>query len=336
MNQAWLLALAVALSHGSMGIFAGLTTCTLLSAMAFSQAQAPVHPWEGVRGPQVEPGSAIKVDVDLTLVNVTVMDQLDRLVTGLEKENFQVFEDKSEQEVLTLSNEDMPVSIGLVLDMSGSMSNKVEKAREAAVQFMRTANPRDEFFLVTFNDRAQLTSGFTNRIEDMQSSMMFTKSRGRTALFDAIYLGLTQMKGAHNAKRALLVISDGGDNHSRYNETDIKNYLKESDCQLYAIGIYDPYGAGSRTSEELYGPSLLTEMTEMTGGHAFTVKKIGELPVIATKIGMELRNQYVLGYKSANPANDGLWRKIEVKLHVPESLTTTHVYARNGYYAPRQ
>jgi Ca-activated chloride channel family protein len=336
MNLAWLRALAVAPSHGSLGIFAGLAICALLSAVAFSQTQGPINSREAVFNPRVEPGPAIKVDVDLTLVNVTVMDQLDRLVTGLEKGDFRVFEDKSEQEVLTLSSEDLPVSIGIVFDMSGSMSNKVEKARQAAVQFMRTANPRDEFFLVTFNDRAELTSGFTNRIEDLQSTMMFTKARGRTALFDAIYLGLIQMRSAHNAKRALLVISDGGDNHSRYNEIDIKNYLREADCQLYAIGIYDPYGVGSKTSEELYGPSLLTEMTEMTGGRVFPVKNIDELPDIATKIGMELRNQYVLGYKSANPAHDGMWRKIKVKLHVTKGLPTPHVYARTGYYAPSQ
>ena len=310
--------------------------CTLLTAAAFAQTKGPIQPREAVSDPRVEPGAAIKVDVDLTLVNVTVTDPLDRLVTGLEKENFRVFEDKNEQEILTVSSEDVPISIGLVFDMSGSMSDKVEKAREAAVQFMRTANPLDEFFLVTFNDRAELTSGFTNRIEELQNRMMFTTSRGRTALLDAIYLGLTQMRGARNSKRALLVISDGGDNHSRYNENDIKSYLKEADCQLYAIGIYDPIGVRSRTSEELNGPSLLTEMTEMTGGHAFPVDNIDELPDIAAKIGMELRNQYVLGYKSASRVRDGMWRKITVKLHTPKGLPPLRVYARTGYYAPSQ
>ena len=172
-----------------------------------------------------------------------------------------------------MSSEDVPVSIGLIFDMSGSMSDKVDKARQAAVQFMRTANPLDQFFLVSFNDRAELTSGFTNSVEELQNRMMFTASRGRTALLDAVYLGLSQMRGAHNAKRALLIISDGGDNHSRYSENDVKNFLKEADCQLYAIGIYDPIGIRSRTSEELNGPSLLSEMTEMTGGRVFPVGK---------------------------------------------------------------
>ena len=272
----------------------------------------------------------------MTLVNLTVTDPLDRLVTGLEKEHFRVFEDGIEQEVLTLSSEDVPVSIGLVFDMSGSMSDKVEKAREAAVQFMRTANPLDQFFLVSFNDRAELTSGFTSSVDELQNRMMFTASRGRTALLDAIYLGLSQMRGAHNGKRALLIISDGGDNHSRYNESDVKNYLKEADCQLYAIGIFDPIGIRSRTPEELEGPSLLSEMTEMTGGRVFPVGNLGELPDIAAKIGMELRNQYVLGYKSSNQRRNGAWRKIKVKLRPPKGLPPLNVYAKTGYYSPNQ
>ena len=305
-----------------------------MAATALGQTEGPVQPPTKSDGSQIKPGQGIRVDVDLTLVNLTVTDPLDRLVTGLEKDNFRVFEDGVEQEVLTLSSEDVPVSIGLVFDMSGSMSDKVEKARQAAVQFMRTANPLDQFFLVSFNDRAELTSGFTSSVEELQDRMMFTSSHGRTALLDAIYLGLGQMRGAHNAKRALLIISDGGDNHSRYNENDIKNYLKEADCQLYAIGIFDPIGIRSRTSEELNGPSLLSEMTEMTGGRVFPVGNISELPDIAVKIGMELRNQYVVGYKSGNPQHNGTWRKIKVKLRPPKGLPPLNVYAKTGYYAP--
>jgi Ca-activated chloride channel homolog len=308
--------------------------CILISAAALTQTQGPIKPPIEPPASRVKASGEIKVDVDLTLVNVTVTDPLDRLVTGLEKEHFRVFENGIEQEVLTLSSEDVPVSIGLVFDMSGSMSDKVEKAREAAVQFMRTANPRDQFFLVSFNDRAELTSGFTNSVDELQNRMMFTASRGRTALLDAIYLGLSQMRGARNNKRALLLISDGGDNHSRYNESDIKNYLKEADCQLYAIGIFDPIGIRSRTPEELEGPSLLSEMTEMTGGRVFPVGNLGELPDIAAKIGMELRNQYVLGYKSSNPQHNGAWRKIKVKLRPPKGLPSLRVYGKTGYYAP--
>ncbi|MBZ5643971.1 MAG: VWA domain-containing protein [Acidobacteriia bacterium] len=313
-----------------------LAVCALLCTAVYAQDQGPVSPPKHSDELKIKPGQGIKVDVNLALVNVTVTDPLNRLVTGLEKDNFRVYEDGIEQEVVTMSSEDVPVSIGLIFDMSGSMSDKVDKARQAAVQFMRTANPLDQFFLVSFNDRAELTSGFTSSVEELQNRMMFTASKGRTALLDAVYLGLSQMRGAHNAKRALLIISDGGDNHSRYSENDVRNFLKEADCQLYAIGIYDDIGVRSRTSEELNGPSLLSEMTEMTGGRTFPVGNIGELPDIAAKIGMELRNQYVVGYKPSNAVHNGTWRKIKVKLRPPRGLPPLTVYAKTGYYAPAQ
>jgi Ca-activated chloride channel homolog len=285
-------------------------------------------------GLTIKPGKILHTDVDVALVNVTVTDPYNRLVTGLELDNFRVFEDNAEQEVVSFSSEDVPISIGVIFDLSGSMSNKINKAREAAVQFFKTANPADEFFLVSFNERAELTSAFTNSVEDLQSRMMMTSPKGRTALLDAIYLGLSQRRGAHNAKRALLILSDGGDNHSRYNESDIKRLVKEADTQLYAIGIFDPLGNRSRTPEELNGPSLLTDITDMTGGRVFAVEKLEDLPDIATKIGMELRNQYVLGYHPSNKAHDARWRKIKVKLRAPKGLPPLNVFAKTGYYAP--
>jgi Ca-activated chloride channel homolog len=285
-------------------------------------------------GTPFKPGGTIHFDVDLALVNVTVTDPYNRLVTGLEPDNFRVFEDSIEQEVVTFSAEDVPISIGVIFDFSGSMSNKVGKAREAALQFFKTANPQDEFFLVSFNERAELTSSFTNSVEDLQSRMMLTAPKGRTALLDAIYLGLSQMRGAHNAKRALLILSDGGDNHSRYNESDIKRLVKEADTQLYAIGIFDPLGYRNRSPEELGGPSLLSEVTEMTGGRVFAVEKLDELPDIASKIGMELRKQYVLGYRPSNKAHDARWRKLKIKLRAPKGLPPLSVYSKTGYYAP--
>lgn len=285
-------------------------------------------------GRPVKPGQPIRVDVDLALVNVTVTDPFNRLVTGLEQENFRVFEDNTEQEVVHFSAEDVPISIGVILDLSGSMSNKVDKARQAAVQFFKTANPQDEFFVVSFNDRAELTSTFTRSVEDLQTRMMYTAAKGRTALLDAIYLGLSEMRGARNAKRALLIISDGGDNHSRYSEGDIRRLVKEADVQLYAIGIYDPFGYRGRTPEELNGPTLLSELTELTGGRAFSVENLNDLPDIAGKIGMELRNQYVLGYRPSNHSHDARWRKIKVKLRPPKGLPPLNLYSRTGYYAP--
>jgi Ca-activated chloride channel family protein len=285
-------------------------------------------------GVAIKPRQLIKLDVDLALLNVTVTDPYNRLVTGLEPDNFRVYEDNIEQEVVTFSAEDVPISIGVIFDFSGSMSNKVGKAREAAVQFFKTANPQDEFFLVSFNERAELTSSFTNSVEDLQSRMMLTAPKGRTALLDALYLGLSQMRGAHNAKRALLILSDGGDNHSRYNESDIKRLVKEADTQLYAIGIFDPIGSRNRSPEELAGPSLLSEVTEMTGGRVFNVERLEELPDIASKIGMELRNQYVLGYRPSNKAHDARWRKVKIKLRAPKGLPPLSVFSKTGYYAP--
>jgi Ca-activated chloride channel homolog len=285
-------------------------------------------------GTSIKPRQGLHMDVDLALVNVTVTDPYNRLVTGLDPDNFRVFEDNIEQEVVTFSSEDVPISIGVIFDFSGSMANKIGKAREAAIQFFKTANPQDEFFLVSFNERAELTSSFTNSVEDLQSRMMLTAPKGRTALLDAIYLGLSQMRGARNGKRALLILSDGGDNHSRYNESDIKRLVKEADTQLYAIGIFDPLGYRNRTPEELNGPSLLSEITEMTGGRVFAVENLNELPDIASKIGMELRNQYVLGYRPSNKAHDARWRKIKIKLRAPKGLPPLNVYSKTGYYAP--
>jgi len=272
--------------------------------------------------------------VDLALVNVTVTDPYNRLVTGLEPDNFRVFEDNVEQEVVNFSSEDVPASVGVILDLSGSMANKVGRAKEAALQFFKTANPQDEFFLIGFNDRAGLLSPFTDNVEELQTRMLTVSAKGATALLDAIYLGLTQMRNARRSKRALLIISDGGDNHSRYSERDIKRLVREADTQLYSIGIFDPIEYRARTPEELNGPSLLSEITELTGGRAFTAENPNDLPDIATKIGTELRNQYVLGYRPTNKAHNARWRKIKVKMRVPKGLPPLSVYAKTGYYAP--
>jgi Ca-activated chloride channel family protein len=214
------------------------------------------------------------------------------------------------------------------------MANKVGKAKEAALEFFKTANPLDEFFLVSFNEHAELVSTFTNRVEDLQSGLLAASAKGSTALLDAIYLGLCEMATARNAKRALLIISDGGDNHSRYNENDIKRLVREADTELYAVGMFDPLDYRSRTPEELNGPSLLSELTELTGGRAFDVGNVNELPDIAAKIGAELRNQYILGYRPSNKSHDARWRKIKVKLRAHKGLPPLNIYAKTGYYAP--
>ena len=302
--------------------------------LAVAQALVPDDVKHDTPGQVIKQGKSLHIDVDLALVNVTVTDPYNRLVTGLEPDNFRVFENNVEQEIRYFSSEDVPISIGVIFDLSGSMANKVGKAKEAALQFFKTANPQDEFFLVSFNDRAELVSAFTSSVEDLQSHILSASAKGRTALLDGIYLGLSEMRTARNAKRALLVISDGGDNNSRYNERDIKRLVREADTQLYSIGIFDPFEYRSRTVEELNGPSLLTEVTELTGGRAFTVENINELPDIATKIGSELRNQYILGYRPSNKSHDARWRKIKVKMRAPKGLPPLSIYAKTGYYAP--
>ena len=285
-------------------------------------------------GKIVKRGQSVNIEVNLALVNVTVTDPYDRVVTGLEPDNFRVFENNVEQEIQYFSSEDVPISIGVVFDLSGSMANKVGKAKEAASQFFKTANPEDEFFLVSFNDRAELISAFTNSADDLQSRLLSASGKGRTALLDAIYLGLSEMRTARNSKRALLIISDGGDNNSRYSEKDIKRLVREANTQLYSVGIFDRLENRSRTPEELNGPSLLNEVTELSGGRAFSVENINDLPDIATKIGSELRNQYILGYRPSDKSHDARWRKIKIKLRTPRGLPPLSVSAKTGYYSP--
>jgi Ca-activated chloride channel family protein len=302
--------------------------------LAVAQSAVPDDVKHDSPGRILQQGQSVHVDVELALVNVTVTDPHNRLITGLESDNFRLFENNVEQEIEYFSSEDMPISIGVIFDLSGSMGNKVGKAKEAALEFFKTANPQDEFFLVSFNEHAELASAFTNRVEDLQSRLLSASAKGSTALLDAIYLGLREMSTARNAKRALLIISDGGDNHSRYNENDVKRLVREADTQLYAVGMFDPLGYRSRTPEELNGPSLLSELTELTGGRAFDVENANELPDIAAKIGAELRNQYILGYRPSNKSHDARWRKIKVKLRVPKGLPPLSIYAKTGYYAP--
>jgi Ca-activated chloride channel family protein len=273
----------------------------------------------------------LKVDVDLVLVPVTITDPMNRLVTGLEKENFELYEGGSKVEIKSFSSEDAPVSLGVIFDSSGSMSSKMDRAKDAVVEFFKTANPQDEFFMITFSDEPEVVSDFTSSVDDIQGKLVFTVPRRRTALLDAIYMGITKMRQAKYGKKALLIISDGGDNHSRYTEGEIKALVKEADVMVYAIGIYDRYFP---TEEERLGPALLGEIAELSGGRAFTVENPNDLADVATKIGVELRNQYVLGYRPQNGSRDGKWRKIKVKLLPPKGLPPLRVYARTGYYAP--
>jgi Ca-activated chloride channel family protein len=319
----------------------------LLLASAFSfpavtQETADVHiqprvnPHEASAdsGLGLRPGVPIlKSNVNLVLVPVTVTDPMDRLVTGLDKSNFSVYQDKQKEQIRNLSSDDAPISVGIIFDVSGSMNDKIQRAREAIAQFLETANPDDEFFLITFSDRPELVSRFTNRAQDIESRLPFVQPKGLTALLDAIYRGMDEMHHAEYQRRALLIISDGGDNHSRYTEGEVKDMVQEADVQIFAIGLYDQF---PRTLEEQEGPGLLREVTDATGGRAFTIDNPNELADVATKIGIALRDEYVIAYQPDPRPRDGKYHKITVKLRAPKGLPPLHVSAKRGFYAPSQ
>jgi Ca-activated chloride channel family protein len=290
-------------------------------------------PLEGKKALSARPNERMRVDVNLVLVPVTVTDPLNRLVTGLERQDFFVYENNALQKLKSFSAEDAPVSIGIIFDLSGSMTDKINRARNSILEFMRTANPQDEFFVIGFNDRPELIMDFTSNVDTIESRLLTVKPGHRTALLDAIYFGLNKMKQAKNERKALLVVSDGGDNRSRYTESEVRSVVRESDVQIYSIGIFDQYAP---TREEQLGPILLHDVSEETGGQLFRVDDLADMADIATKISAELRNQYVLGYRSDDAKRDGKWRKLKVKLVPPEGLPQLTVHARTGYYAPLQ
>jgi VWFA-related protein len=319
-------------------------TLGLVTILTAALAQTPVDIKPRVKGAAAAPAAEasidrkaiIRADTTLVLIPVAVTDPMSRFVTGLDKENFKLFEDKIEQQITQFSSEDAPLSVGIVFDTSGSMGSKLMKSRQAVTQFMKTANPEDEFFLVCFNDRPELVVSMTPDTEEIQNRLTFTQAKGRTALLDGVYMAMNHMKKARNPRKAILIISDGGDNSSRYTESEVRNAVRESDVQVYAIGIYEPMAARGRTPEEMGGPGMLKELSEQTGGKDFAVDNLSELPDVAAKIGLELRNQYVLGYTPKNLVKDGKYRRVQVKLVKTVGLPPLKPAFRTGYYAPTQ
>ncbi len=277
--------------------------------------------------------ATIRSDVNLVLVPLTVTDPQNRLVTGLEKENFNVYDNNIGQTIKSFSTEDAPVTIGIVFDLSGSMTSKFARARKALSEFMRTCNPQDEFFVIGFNDRPAVVVDYTSDVDDVEARMVMLRPENRTALIDAVYLGVNKLKDAKYDRKALLIISDGGDNRSRYSEGELRRVVRESDIQIYSIGIFDAYAP---TTEEQTGPILLTDICELTGGRLFRVSDLGDMGDIATRISAELRNEYVIGYRPSEVKKDGNWRKLKVRLLPPPGLPTLDVHYRQGYYAPSQ
>ncbi|MGH9607311.1 MAG: VWA domain-containing protein [Terracidiphilus sp.] len=294
-------------------------------------AEAP--PETGTASLRVHPGSFIRLNSDLVLVPVTVTDPMNRLVTGLEKNDFQVYDNNNQQKITSFACDDAPVSIGIIFDLSGSMTSKLVRAKDAILEFIKTANPQDEFFVIGFNDRPELIEDFTSSVDDIEARLATVHAEHRTALLDAIYYGIVKMRQAKHERKALLVVSDGGDNRSRYTEGEVKALVRESDVEIFSMGIFDPYAP---TPEERMGPQLLDDVSTATGGRMFRVDDIDELSDIAEKISTELRNQYVIGYRPADLIRDGKWRKVRVKVNPPPGLPPLTVYARSGYYAPLQ
>ncbi|WP_263359018.1 VWA domain-containing protein [Acidicapsa ligni] len=292
-------------------------------------AEAPAL--TGADAMKAAPGAKLRLDVDLVLLPVTITDPMNRLVTGLDQNDFFIYENNAPQKLKTFSCEDAPISIGIIMDLSGSMNSKLIRSRESILKFMKTANPQDEFFVIGFNDRPELIEDFTSSVEDIEARLQTVRSGHRTALLDAIYFGMDKMKFGRNDRKALLVVSDGGDNRSRYTEGEVKAQVRESDVQIYSIGIFDPYAP---TTEERMGPILLNDLSEETGGRMFRVDDLADMDDIAIKISTELRNQYVLGYNPKSMQRDGKWRKVKVKLVPPQGLPPLTVHARTGYYAP--
>jgi Ca-activated chloride channel homolog len=275
----------------------------------------------------------IRVDVNLVLVPATVTDPMNRLVTGLERENFEVYDNNIGQVIKSFSTQDAPVTIGIIFDLSGSMSSKFMRARKALTEFLTTSNPQDEFFVVGFNDRPAVIVDYTSDIDDVEARMVMLKPENRTALIDAIYLGVDKLKQAKYERKALLIVSDGGDNRSRYTEGELRRVVRESDVQIYSIGIFDQYAP---TTEEQLGPMLLTDICDMTGGRMFRVTDVADLGDIAARISAELRNEYVIGYRPSEVKQDGNWRKLKIRLVPPPGLPALTVHNRQGYYAPSQ
>jgi len=303
---------------------ASLLVSILFAGAFLARAQSP--------DPEVD----IRVDTTLVLIPVTVTDAMNRFVLGLDKQDFRVLEDGKEQKVRQFSGEDAPLSIGILVDVSGSMGAKIETSRLAVAQFLKTMNAQDEAFLIEFSDRARLVVPFTSRGGEIQSQLTSVEPEGLTALLDAVHMGIREMKSAKNPRKALLIISDGGDNNSRYTTPEIKDLVREADIQIYSMGVFEPFDYLALTAAELSGPKLLSEISGQTGGRAFAASEASDLPAIATRIGIELRNQYVLAYYPANQDRNGKYRKVEVKLEAPKGLPPLKARWRLGYYAPTQ
>jgi Ca-activated chloride channel family protein len=281
---------------------------------------------------EVDDKTPVITNTDLISFNVTVTDIYGRFVSGLGKNAFSIFDDKQQQDITFFSDDDAPVSVGILFDVSGSMSgDKVRRARDALAHFVQTSHDRDEYFLIGFNSRAQLLMDRTRDGQAVLDKLTFVQTKNNTALYDACYLGVERVQRGTHPKRALLLISDGQDNNSRYTFGELRRVLKESDVVLYAIGILGGSDAGSSLGME--GQSIMDELAAVSGGKAFYPRSAAEMDDIFEQIALELRHQYSIGYRPPNFTNNGKWHKIKVKVAPPRGLPRLFVRSKEGYFA---
>jgi Ca-activated chloride channel family protein len=232
-----------------------------------------------------------------------------------------------------VSTEDAPISLGIIFDTSSSMYGKTDRSRQAVAQLLRDSDPDDEFFLIGFASRPQVLVDFTSSVDAIQEGISRATPEGLTALLDAVYLGLNTMKNARNERRVLLIVSDGGDNHSRYTAREVLSTLAESNVQIYAMGVFDD---APRTTAERNGPDLLASMTNVAGGRTVPIHNLNKIAQAVGELSMELRNQYLIAYRPNKLIHDGKWHKIRVRVTSPQNTSRLRVYAKGGYYAPAE
>lgn len=305
-----------------------LATVLLMSlALAFSVAQEPPKKTK-------DSDFTLSVNVNLVTLHVSVFDEKDRLIKDLKKEDFSVFEDKIQQELSLFKQEDVPVSLGLVIDNSGSMRTKRERVNKAAITFARTCKPQDEIFLINFNDQVYIDQEFTRNKDDLAEALDTIDTRGGTALHDALYLSLEHIREGKEDKKALLLISDGEDRDSRYKFTSVLEFARESPASIYVIGLFDKEGERSRAQKK--AANNLKELAEETGGKYFFSESADEVEALCTQVAHDIRNQYTLGYKPSNARRDGTWRAVNVKLNTTKGAKKLVARTKRGYYAPTE
>ncbi len=310
------------------------------STLAFAQisVQQPPPPPNTPKPPAAPSGGyTIHSNVNLVLLHVSVLNERGIFVPGLKPENFRVLEDKVEQKLAVFKQEDVPVSVGLVIDNSGSMRDKRPEVNTAALTFVQTSNPQDEAFVVNFNDDYYLDTehDFTNDINEMKAALERIDASGTTALYDAIIGSLDHLKKGHKDKKVLLVVTDGEDNASRHHLENVIEEAQRSDALIYAIGLYGKEDYQENRKEMNKAKRGLQQLAEATGGLAFFPEAVDDTEAICTQVAHDIRNQYTVAYYSTNTAQDGTYRSIQVEVLPPKGLGKLSVRTRTGYYARR-